>query len=239
VPYLWYEPNPPEPIAGRPGLLIMAHGGPTAYATYEFSWVIELACRSGLAVASVDYRGSTSYGRSHRVALNGHWGQFDVEDVEAVLNDIVASGAVDTSRVFVRGNSAGAVSALLVASRAPVSGVVVVSPVTDPQSLLASTDDFDCGYAEQLTGGADLAAQRSPVHHLDTMPSRALIIHGSADPIVPVTQTRAFVADLRAHGRDVTYVEMEGEGHSFRSTESNRRAFLAEVTFYTGPKEGP
>lgn len=238
VPYLWYEPDPPTHLEGRPGLLVMVHGGPTACTTFEFSWVIEFACRSGLAVASVDPRGSTSYGRTHRRALDGHWGEYDVDDVGDVLTEIVASGDVDPERVFVRGNSAGALSALLVATRHAVSGAVAVSAVVDPQSLFASTDEFDCGYAAQLTGGADLAATRSPWHHLDTMPDRVLVIHGAQDAIVPIAQASSMVDALRARGRDVTFVVLAGEGHSFRTPEANRRAFGAEVAFYAGHNRG-
>jgi dipeptidyl aminopeptidase/acylaminoacyl peptidase len=198
VPYLWYWPHVDPSFAptDRPGLVVMVHGGPTRYASYEFSWVIELACRSGLAVASVDHRGSTSYGRTWRTALSGHWGEADVVDVVSVLTSVMDSGDVDPSRVFVRGTSAGALSALLVASETPVAGVVVVSPVSDPAALFVSEDDFECDYARTLTGGETRARSRSPQLAVATMPQRALVIHGEADPIVPIARTRSFVDAL-------------------------------------------
>lgn len=234
VPYLWYWPDVDSSFTptDRPGLVVVVHGGPTRYASFEFSWVIELICRSGFAVASVDHRGSTSYGRTHRAALNGHWGDFDVADVTSVLTTVVTSGDVDPRRVVVRGTSAGAMSALLAAGASDAAGVVVVSPVTDPLALFGSTSDFDCEYARHLTGGEDRALARSPMSVIDSLPSHALVIHGARDDIVPVEQTRSFVAALQDRNRNVTYVELEGEGHSFRRADSGRRAHRAEADFY-------
>ena len=63
------------------------------------------------------------------------------------------------------------------------------------------------GYSGMLTGGAELA------HHLVTKPP-VLLVHGAADPIVPVAALHAAKRDLQRHGVDVTAHVSPGLGHS-------------------------
>lgn len=63
------------------------------------------------------------------------------------------------------------------------------------------------GYSGMLTGAAELA-------HLAITKPPVLLIHGSADPIVPVTALHAAKADLQKLGLDVTHHISAGLGHS-------------------------
>ncbi len=237
TPYLWTPPAPASD-AVSPGLVALVHGGPTAYSSYEFSWLKELYCRAGLAVACVDYRGSSSYGRTYRRALDGHWGEFDVADVVDVIHELVERAEVDPSRVFVRGSSAGAMTALLVSRDPLVRGVVAVSAVCDVATLAehATTLEIESGYVAQLMGdrGSTNAPRRriSPLDEAAALCERVLLIHGTDDDVVPITQARDLAQRLEALGRDVELVELVGERHSIRRTSSNRTALTAELAFY-------
>lgn len=63
------------------------------------------------------------------------------------------------------------------------------------------------GYSGMLTGGAELA------HHKITKPP-VLLVHGSADPIVPVSALHAAEHALRRMGVDVATHVAAGIGHS-------------------------
>jgi acetyl esterase/lipase len=71
------------------------------------------------------------------------------------------------------------------------------------------------GTTPQHDPGAFLDA--SPMSHIDDgdagMPF--LVVHGTIDNLVPVEQSRRFVAQLRDAGADVTYVELAGAPHAF------------------------
>ena len=63
------------------------------------------------------------------------------------------------------------------------------------------------GYSGMLTGATSLS------HELKTKPP-VLLVHGSADPIVPVSALHAGKAELERLGIDVTAHVSNGLGHS-------------------------
>ena len=246
VPFVWWTPESAthETVLDdndRPGLVMMVHGGPTAYTSFEFSWLVELLLQSGFAVAGVDYRGSTSYGRSYRLALNGAWGSADVDDVLRVVSELVSLHEVNGARVFARGSSAGALTALLVSRSPLVQGAVSIAGVTDARQLAAHSDELESGYVAQLMGASagddsTVYQERSPREQVDQLSRRILVIHGADDVVVPVDQTRAFVAALRSADVDVEYLELEREGHGIRRVDNAKRAYAAELAFYRSPR---
>jgi dipeptidyl aminopeptidase/acylaminoacyl peptidase len=56
-----------------------------------------------------------------------------------------------------------------------------------------------------------------------------LLIHGSADELVPVTQSRAMNDQLAKQGVGVEYLELAGQGHNPQSVEAQD---LASKTVY-------
>jgi dipeptidyl aminopeptidase/acylaminoacyl peptidase len=121
----------------------------------------------------------------------------------------------------VLGSSSGGLGALGVLVRHPglVGAAVATSPVTDLATLADGSHRFEAHYTESLVGPADdLEAHRagSPLAHADRIDVPVLVLHGEADPVVPVGQSRR-LADARPDL--VELVVLEGEGHGFRQPE--------------------
>ncbi len=87
--------------------MVFCHGGPTSAAEVGFDPVVQFFTSRGLAVAAVDYRGSSEYGRAHRRALDGLWGEADVDDCVQYAESLAGMGWVDGGRMAIRGTSAG------------------------------------------------------------------------------------------------------------------------------------
>jgi len=213
-----------RPPAGRPehGLIVWVHGGPTGQRRVAFDPRAAFFLDRGWSILHVDYRGSTGWGRAHQQALRGGWGELDVHDVAAAT---VAAGA-NPSRTVVMGGSSGGMAVLLLLARHPelFAAGIALYPVADLLDLAASTHRFEAHYTWSLVGplpGAEAVhRERSPLTHAGRITAPLLLLHGSADEVVPVAQTEALAAALRAEGRSVELHVYEGEGHGWRRSST-------------------
>lgn len=236
---LFYDPVNPTvdaPLEGAPPLVVMVHGGPTSAARPSLSLAIQFWTTRGFAVADVDYRGSTGYGRAYREALDGRWGEADVDDCVAAVEHLVARGRVDPERVAIRGSSAGGYTVLraLTTTRTFAVGISYYG-IADLEALVADTHKFEARYVDGLVAPwperADLYRVRSPIHHVDRLSTPLLVLQGLDDPVVTPSQAEVVVAALRRRGVRHRYLAFEGEEHGFRRAGNIRRALEAELSF--------
>jgi dipeptidyl aminopeptidase/acylaminoacyl peptidase len=71
----------------------------------------------------------------------------------------------------------------------------------------------------------------SPLAAADRIDVPLLVVHGEHDTNVPLGEARQIIAALRLLGRPVEYLELEGEGHTFRRAESRRRLVRTMLGF--------
>jgi dipeptidyl aminopeptidase/acylaminoacyl peptidase len=113
--------------------LIRVHGGP--HSLDMDRWAPDLLAHvdAGFLVAMVNYRGSEGFGQAWRDALTGNIGFLELEDILAGLDDLVARGLADPSRVGLAGWSWGGYVTLLGAGRHPDRWATLVAgvPVAD------------------------------------------------------------------------------------------------------------
>lgn len=216
----------PEIRSGhRPPLILVAHGGPTSAAYPVFNPQVQYWCQRGFAVAEVNYRGSSGYGRRFRLALEGHWGEADVDDLERAADYLSCLGLVDPRQVCVQGRSSGGYTALmaLIRSRRFAAGASLYG-VTDPLRLRAMTHRFESGYLDWLLGSPEQFPERwharTPRHHADRIGAPVIFFQGGLDNVVVPDQTRAMVSALKAAGRPVELHWFDDEGHGFRRPAS-------------------
>ena len=77
----------------------------------------------------------------------------------------------------------------------------------------------------------DAYRDASPVTHVNAKSAPTLIIHGTADDIVPLDQSRRLRDALAKAGVEVKLVELEGEGHLFLGKESGERMLRETMDF--------
>jgi acetyl esterase/lipase len=78
----------------------------------------------------------------------------------------------------------------------------------------------------------DAYVEASPVKHVDASSAPTLILHGDADDIVPLDQSRKLRDALAKAGVEVKLVELPGEGHIFIQPESNDRMIVESMAFF-------
>ena len=237
---LVYPPaNPDHAATGgeRPPLIVLVHGGPTGCVRTHLQLGIAFWTSRGFAVADVDYRGSTGYGRPYRHRLRGGWGVLDVDDCVAVARFLADRGDVDGERLAIRGGSAGGftVLAALTFHDAFAAGASRYG-VADLAALAADTHKFEARYLDRLVGrwpeDEAVYRERSPIHHVDRLSTPLLLLQGSEDPIVPPNQAHLMVDALAAAGIPHALVEFPDEGHGFRKAPNVVRALEAELAFF-------
>ncbi|GAA2166498.1 S9 family peptidase [Actinomadura napierensis] len=227
----------PRSVEGRPPLIVKAHPGPTANTPLRLDWHTRYFTSRGYAVAEIDYRGSTGYGRAYRQALHGRWGVLDAHDCADAAVHLAATGRTDPDRTVIWGASAGGYTALrALAITDTFTAAIAHCPVIDPATWRDAAPKFQAHHADALIGPwpdtATIYQQRSLLHHPGHITRPVLILHGQDDPITPPDQSRALADVLGSRARLLTF---PGEGHVLRSPNSIKQALAVEEDFLTNP----
>jgi dipeptidyl aminopeptidase/acylaminoacyl peptidase len=240
--YVFYYPPKNKdykaPDDERPPLLVLSHGGPTGSTGTALRYGIQFWTSHGIAVADVDYGGSTGYGREYRERLNGNWGIVDVDDCTNAARYLVKEGRVDGNRLAISGGSAGGYTTLCALTfRDLFDAGASYYGVSDLEALAKDTHKFESHYTDRLVGPyperADLYRERSPINHTQRVSCPVILFQGLEDKIVPPDQSEKFYEAARRKGLPTAYIAFEGEQHGFRKAENVKRSVEAELYFYS------
>ncbi|WPC06561.1 prolyl oligopeptidase family serine peptidase [Pseudomonas benzenivorans] len=225
------------PDGEQPPLLVFLHGGPTSACYPAFDPRIQFWTQRGFAVADLNYRGSSGYGRAYRMALHERWGELEVVDAGALLEHLAGLGLIDPARAFIRGASAGGYTALCaLAGGLTFRGGASLYGVSDPLALRRVTHKFEADYLDWLIGDpqrdARRYAARTPLLHADKIEAPVIFFQGGQDAVVLPSQTETMVEALRGRGLAVDYHFYPEEGHGFRQARNQAHALEQEWRFY-------
>jgi dipeptidyl aminopeptidase/acylaminoacyl peptidase len=223
--------TPPGYVAGRRyPLVVQIHGGPTWAWTDRcmlgwHDWGQWLAA-AGMLVLLPNPRGSSGRGNAFARANVGDLGGGDYRDVLAGVEYLIAQGLVDADRVGIGGWSYGGTLTPWAISqtdrfRCAVMGAGICNWVS-----FGGTSDIrifgDGIFAAELHRDADPFWERSALRHAANVRTPTLIVHGEADPRVPVSQGREFYSALRHMGVPCALVTYPREGHAIGERHHQR-----------------
>ena len=232
---LYYPPRNDDfeaPADGRPPLLVLSHGGPTAQTEPALDLRTQYWTSRGIAVVDVNYGGSSGYGRAYRELLRGQWGVVDLEDCTEAARHLARAGEADGRRLAIRGGSAGGYTTLCALVFTDVFHVgASYYGVADIEALMRETHKFESRYEEALVP-RQKARERSPIHFVDRISAPLIVFQGLDDTVVPPAQAELIVAALKERGIEHEYHPYEGESHGFRKAETIIDALEAELRFY-------
>lgn len=223
----------PEPIqsmnvylpAGRNSeetpLLIYIHGGAWIDGNKtEFDAFRSLAETyfPGYAYVSIGYR-------LHGVGTSINTFPTQENDVLNAI-DYITSQTSDwnvSDDMLLAGASAGAHLALLHGYKNPevgnIRGLIAFFPPTELESLSRFNLITQLGLASLLAGSPqtapDLYFQSSPVNFISSSSLPSIFFHGTADEVVPISQSELLANALQASGVDHEFVIYTGQGHGF------------------------
>lgn len=213
----WYAT--PDGVGPFPTILD-THGGPTHAQFNIFSPRGQIWLDHGFAFASINYRGSTTFGREFEKKINGDLGHWEVEDMAAGRRWLVANGIARQDQVFLTGWSYGGYLTLQAMGVYPdlwaggMGGVVVADWVTE----YYDEPDAMKGYDVSLLGGTpeekpEAYRRASPINYLERLAAPLLIIQGKNDVRDPPRQVELYEEKAKSLGKDVTVVWFD-TGHA-------------------------
>ncbi|WIY83700.1 prolyl oligopeptidase family serine peptidase [Propionimicrobium sp. PCR01-08-3] len=235
----WYYPPTNDDYLGpkgrRPPAVLRVHGGPTAMATNGYYPTIQFWTSRGIAVIDVNYSGSAGFGRDWRNRLRNNWGVADVQDCIDAADAAIDAGLIDPGRIAIAGGSAGGFTALraLMDSDRFAAGITRYG-VTDLKALVGG-HKFEARYLDSLIGpwpdDEAVYERRSPINTLDRLNKPILILQGTDDPVVALSQSTALAEAARSRKLPMAIRIYEGEGHGFRGADAKRDSLAAELSF--------
>jgi acetyl esterase/lipase len=235
-----YGPDPAQSITvwkpptgtGPEAVLVYVHGGGwSGGSPTESSFLTDLTAGLpplGIEVASVGYRLAPAF----------PW-PAALDDVTAGLQALLADGiTIDPARVVLMGESAGGQLAALVGigDRPPVRPALVVT-VAAPADLTQpgfvgplTTQTIKDVFAPAMKSDPFALATASPINYLTAGDPPMLVLHGTADPIVPITQSRAMVTKADSVSVVAELIEVVGGDHPLRApAQTPTHAALVEL----------
>ena len=201
------------------------HGGPQGHELDRFHPDAQAWVDRGFAFFTLNYRGSTGFGREYEQAIWGEVGRRELDDMVAARETLVREGIADPDRVVLHGGSYGGYLTLLGLGRRPdlwAGGVAYVA-IADWRLLYEDGEGLR-DYQSALFGGTpdetpELHAEASPVTYVEQLRAPLLIIQGRNDARCPARQMEDYVARASRLGKDVT-IDWFDAGHGHGATET-------------------
>jgi dipeptidyl aminopeptidase/acylaminoacyl peptidase len=218
-------------------LVLDVHGGPWARDSYGFNGEHQWLANRGYAVLSVNYRGSTGFGKKFINAGDHEWARNMHNDLLDAVDWAVKEKIAQPGKVAIYGGSYGGYATLVGLTFTPdrfACGVDIVGP-SNLFTLLNSIPPYWKSFFEDMVRrigdprtaeGRELLKQRSPLTFADRISKPLLIAQGANDPRVKQAEADQIVDAMKSRKLPVTYVLYPDEGHGFARPQ-NRISFYA------------
>lgn len=225
------RPNRPLPM------VVLVHGGPWWRDAWGFNAMHQWLSNRGYAVLSVNYRGSTGFGKKFIAAGNREWGGRMHDDLTDAVAWAVKKKIADEQRVAIMGASYGGYAALVGLTFTPqtfacgvdISGPASLATFLDsmPSSWQPVADLWSTRVGDPTTEeGRSFLAARSPLTFIDEITKPLLIAQGADDSRVKRSESDQIVQTMQRKSVPVTYVLYPDEGHGL-ADPGNQMSFFA------------
>ena len=223
--------------------IIFPHGGPWARDIWGYNGYAQFFANRGYAVLSMNFRGSTGYGKKFIDAGNKEWGRKMQDDITWGVKYLVDAGIADPKRVGIFGGSYGGYATLAGVAFTPDLYAAAVDLV-GPSNLITLLDSIP-PYWESIRQlfyqrmgnpttpeGKALLVERSPLTSASKIKTPLLILQGLNDPRVNHAESEQIVIALRDRGFPVEYILIPDEGHGFARPVNNMASVMATEIFF-------
>ena len=219
-------------------LLLRIHGGPNGQDEHAFSAERQWFAANGYAVLAVNYRGSSGRGMKYSRAIFADWGHYEVEDLEAGVDQVIKMGVADPDRLGVGGWSYGGIlTDYMIASdrrfKAATSGAGTAFTVafygTDQYIIQY---DYEIGPPWNPKSWETYQKISYPFLHADRIKTPTLFLGGERDFNVPVQGGQQMYQALRSLGTDTQLIIYPDETHGISRPSYVRDRYERYLAWY-------
>lgn len=218
-------------------LVLFVHGGPHVRDSWGINPVHQWLADRGYAVLSVNYRGSTGFGKDFVNKGYGQWGRKMHDDLIDSVNWAIKRKIADPKKICIMGGSYGGYATLAGLTFTPdvfACGVDIVGPsnlITLLETFPPYWKPFENALKKRIGSiyteeGREDLRERSPLTYASNIKKPLLIAQGKNDPRVKQAESDQIVNSMKSNNIPVIYALYINEGHGFAVPE-NRMSFYA------------
>jgi dipeptidyl aminopeptidase/acylaminoacyl peptidase len=223
--------------------IMFPHGGPWARDFWGYNGYAQFFANRGYAVLSMNFRGSTGYGKKFLDAGNKEWGRKMQDDVTWGVKYMVDEGIADPKRVGIFGGSYGGYATLAGVTVTPDLYAAAVE-LFGPSNLITLMESippyWEAGrqmFYQRMGNpttpeGKALLVERSPLTSAAKIKTPLMIAQGANDARVNHAESEQIVIALRDRGFPVEYLLIPDEGHGFARPVNNMASVMATEKFF-------
>ena len=215
-------PDGPGPFP----LILHTHGGPQSVQREAFVPGCQAWLDHGFAWCSINYHGSTTFGRAFEEAIWGHLGDYEVVDLVAARAWLIAQGVARPGAIFLTGASYGGYLTQHTLGRVPDGWAGGMAQVAVADWAIEYEDESPAlqGLDRGLFGGTpaekpDAYRAASPLTYAERVAAPILVIQGRNDTRCPARQMEIYEARLRGLGKPIEVIWFDAGHGSLRVEE--------------------
>ena len=236
IPGFLFRPEGEGPFP----VLVEVHGGPESQRRLQYASAVptdQFVCSLGIAVLSLNVRGSTGYGKSYSHLDDRELRLDSVRDVAAAVDWLRQRDDVIPERIGVMGQSYGGFMTLASIAFYPTlwAAAVDVVGIANFVSFLERTGPWRRKHRSEEYGfletDRELLERISPLNHVDKIETPLFVIHGRNDPRVPLFEAEQIVAALQSRDREVELMVFDNEGHGLSKRDNRIAGYAAAAEF--------
>ncbi len=190
--------------------ILHTHGGPEAVMTEVYHPVSQAWLDHGFAFLTINYRGSTTFGREFQEKIWGNVGYWEMEDLAAARHWLVNEGIAQADEILLTGWSYGGYNTLMGLGKWPDlwAGGMAGIAIADWTMMYEDCADTLKGYQVSLFGGTPEEKPEqhrisSPITYAENVKAPVLIIQGRNDTSTPARPIEVYAQRLKALGKSI------------------------------------
>lgn len=202
-------------------MIVYYYGGcsPTAR-ILEYAYPIPAMANMGYVTLVLEPSGATGFGQEFAARHVNTWGDESGDDIiEGVKQFCAEHTFVDASNIGCIGASYGGFMTQYLQTRTDIFACAISHAGISNITSYWGGGYWGYSYGECAEYGSfpwnnpELFTQHSPLFNADKIHTPLLLLHGTVDTNVPTTESQQMYNALRILGREVCYIQVDGENH--------------------------